>query len=52
MLEAHEGLAEALDELSAEISTDDLVEWNRATDIDKREPDDVAKEWLESRGLL
>lgn len=52
VLEAHEGLAEALDELSAEISTDDLVEWNRATDIDKREPDDVAKEWLESRGLL
>lgn len=52
VLDAHEGLAAALDELSAMLSTDDLVEWNRATDIDKREPDDVAREWLEENDLL
>ena len=52
VLDAHEGLAAALDELSAMLSTDDLIEWNRATDIDKREPDDVAREWLEENDLL
>lgn len=45
-------LAEALDELSALITTDDLIAWNTATDIDKQEPDDVAKDWLEEQGLI
>ncbi len=41
-----------LNELSAIITTDDFLEWNTGTDIDKRESDDVAKEWLEAKGLL
>ena len=45
-------LAEALDELSAIITTDDLVEWNTRTDIDKEEPDDVAEDWLKSKNLI
>ena len=45
-------LAEALDELSAIITTEDLIAWNTATDIDKQEPDDVAEEWLKSKNLI
>lgn len=41
-----------LDELSAMITTDDLVAWNTETDIANRESDEVAREWLESKGLL
>jgi osmoprotectant transport system substrate-binding protein len=40
-----------LNELSAMISTDDLLAWNTETDIAKRESDDVATEWLEAKGL-
>jgi len=47
-----EGLAEALDELSAMITTQDLLDWNTETDLEFREPDDVAREWLEAEGLL
>ncbi len=45
-------LAEALDELSAIITTEDLIAWNTATDIDKQEPDDVAEDWLTSKNLI
>jgi osmoprotectant transport system substrate-binding protein len=45
-------LASDLNELSAQITTDDLVAWNVETDIEKRESDDVATEWLEAEGLL
>jgi osmoprotectant transport system substrate-binding protein len=45
-------LAEDLNTLSAEITSEDLLEWNIATDIDFREPDDVAAEWLETNGLV
>ena len=40
-----------LNELSAMITTDDLLAWNTETDIAKRESDDVATEWLEAKGL-
>jgi osmoprotectant transport system substrate-binding protein len=43
-------LAAALDEISAMITTDDLLAWNVATDIDLRESDDVAEEWLAGKG--
>ena len=42
----------AIDELSAQITTDDLIAWNQSTDIDKDEPADVAKAWLTEKGLL
>lgn len=44
-------LSDDLNELSAAISTDDLLAWNTETDIAKRESDDVATEWLEAEGL-
>lgn len=47
-----DALAEAIDELSALITTDDLIAWNVATDIDKEESADVATAWLEEKGLL
>ena len=45
-------LSADLDELSALITTADLVAWNTETDIELRESDAVATEWLESKGLL
>lgn len=45
-------LADAINELSALITTEDLIEWNVATDIDKEEPADVATAWLEAKGLI
>jgi osmoprotectant transport system substrate-binding protein len=44
-------LRDDLNELSALITTDDLLAWNTETDIAKRESDDVAAEWLEAKGL-
>lgn len=45
-------LIDAIDALSAMIETEDLVAWNVQTDLEFRESDDVATEWLEENGLL
>jgi osmoprotectant transport system substrate-binding protein len=45
-------LATDLNELSALITTDDLLAWNTETDIEFRESDEVATEWLEAKGFL
>lgn len=45
-------LIAALDELSEQLTTEDLIGWNVATDIDKEESVDVATAWLEEKGLL
>jgi len=45
-------LAADLNELSSMITTVDLLAWNTETDINFRESDAVATEWLESKGLL
>jgi osmoprotectant transport system substrate-binding protein len=47
-----DALADALNELSALITTEDLIAWNVSTDIDKEESKDVATAWLEEKGLL
>ena len=47
-----EQLADDLNALSEMITTEDLIEWNTSTDIDKEESDDVATDWLESKGLI
>lgn len=52
ILSEHDQLVADLDALSAMITTEDLVEWNRQTDIEKLESDDVARDWLEAKGLL
>lgn len=52
VLEAYgDQLRNDLNELSAMITTDDLLAWNTETDIAKRESDDVAAEWLEAKDL-
>jgi osmoprotectant transport system substrate-binding protein len=45
-------LSTDLNDLSAMITTDDLLAWNTETDIELRESDDVATEWLTEKGLL
>ncbi len=45
-------LAADINALSAAITTEDLVAWNIETDINFRESDEVAAEWLEANGLL
>jgi osmoprotectant transport system substrate-binding protein len=45
-------LADDLNELSALITTEDLLAWNTETDIEFRESDEVAAEWLEEEGLV
>ena len=45
------GLAKDLDALSKTITTADLAKWNKATDVDKTDPADVAEAWLASKGL-
>ena len=45
-------LIEALNTLSAKITTADLAAWNQATDVEKEDPTDVATSWLEDNDLL
>jgi osmoprotectant transport system substrate-binding protein len=45
-------IADALGELTAVLTTDDLVELNRRVDAERRKEADVAKEYLESKGLV
>jgi osmoprotectant transport system substrate-binding protein len=45
-------LRDALNELSATLTTEDLLAWNTAVDLDFEEPDAVATQWLEESGLL
>ena len=45
-------LSDAIDELSAKVTTADLAAWNNSTDVKKEDPADVAKAWLTQKGLL
>ena len=45
-------LRDDLNTLSAAIATADLLAWNIETDINLRESDDVATEWLIAQGLI
>jgi osmoprotectant transport system substrate-binding protein len=45
-------LEELLNSISAKLTTEGLSELNKAVDIDKADPADVAKEWLEENGFL
>ncbi len=53
LIEAYgQDLIDAINALSAQIETEDLIAWNVETDLEFRESDDVAREWLEGNGLL
>ncbi|TLQ44480.1 ABC transporter substrate-binding protein [Streptomyces marianii] len=45
-------IADALGKLTRALTTEDLVELNRKVDAERAKPQDVAKEYLTSRGLL
>jgi osmoprotectant transport system substrate-binding protein len=45
-------LIEALNTISAALTTEDLAAWNQATDVEKEDPIDVATAWLEDNDLL
>ncbi|HEX2575758.1 MAG TPA: ABC transporter substrate-binding protein [Aquihabitans sp.] len=49
---ANDELVAALDEVSEQLTTGDMADWNKATDVDKEDPADVATAWLEEKGLL
>lgn len=48
----NKGAADALNELSAQLTTDKLADLNTAVDLDREKPADVAKKFLEDEGLL
>jgi osmoprotectant transport system substrate-binding protein len=45
-------LEEALDAVNAALTTDDLVQLNKAVDVDRADPATVAKDWLATKGLF
>ena len=45
-------LEAALDAVNAALTTDDLVQLNKAVDIDRADPATVAADWLASKGLF
>ena len=42
----------ALNRLAATLTTADLIELNRQVDIDRRDPGEVAAEYLQATGLV
>lgn len=47
-----EGAAEALNAVSAELTTEDITELNQRVDGELEDPEAVARDYLESKGLL
>jgi osmoprotectant transport system substrate-binding protein len=47
-----QGVAEVLDPLSQALTTEDLARMNAQVDAERRKAEDVAREYLESKGLL
>ena len=43
---------QALDAISAKITTEQLTELNKLVDVDKQDPEKVANDWLTQQGLL
>jgi osmoprotectant transport system substrate-binding protein len=51
-LAAHSNVADVLNKLSAVLTTDDLKKLNGEVDVQRQLPEDVAKSYLQSKGLL
>lgn len=45
-------IREALNEISASLTVEDLQQLNREVGVEEREPEDVAREWVRDRGLV
>ena len=46
-----EDLTGLLDDISAELTTDELIELNKRYDVDKEDADDIAEDWLADHGF-
>jgi osmoprotectant transport system substrate-binding protein len=46
-----DGLTNLLDDISGELTTEDLIEMNRRYDVDKEDAADIADGWLSDHGL-
>lgn len=51
-LDAHPDVADALNELSATLTTEDLAQLNFAVDAERQKPADVAETYLSDKGLI
>jgi osmoprotectant transport system substrate-binding protein len=51
-LDANPDLTDLFDKLSAALTTDDLAEMNTKVDLERQKPEDVAKAFLEDKGLV
>lgn len=47
-----EAVRDTLDELSATLTTEDLTSMNRQVEVDREDPDVVARRYLEEKGLI
>jgi osmoprotectant transport system substrate-binding protein len=47
-----EDLRAALNELSETLTTEELTELNKQVEVDKADPEDVARDWLVEQGLI
>jgi osmoprotectant transport system substrate-binding protein len=52
VLKDHPEVEDTLNELAGQISEKEMSELNAKVDIDKKEPKDVAREFLISKGLI
>jgi glycine betaine/choline ABC-type transport system substrate-binding protein len=39
-----------LNEIDGKLTTDDLIKLNKSADVDKQDPDAIAKKWLTDHG--
>ena len=47
----NDDIRSVLNKVSAEMTTDDLIQLNRRADVDKADPEALAKEWLQQHGF-
>jgi osmoprotectant transport system substrate-binding protein len=52
VVDSNPDVADTLNQLSSELTTEDLAEMNAAVDVDRQQPEDVARTFLEDKGLL
>lgn len=52
VVEDNPDVADTLNSLSEELTTEDLAEMNAAVDLDRQKPGDVAQQFLEEKGLI
>ena len=47
----NDGIRNTLNKVSAELTTDDLIQLNKRAGIDKADPQILAREWLQAHGF-